>query len=103
MENSDNKPITTRFKLKGHSDSIIPEGIIEQLTIRIVDYHAYYHFNDVKITKAFVIKNNKDTPYMATYIERIQCARVFYPNWKKAEVFKKVMESMHKQYGVKQQ
>jgi len=75
------KPIVIRLKLSGGSDSIIPTGLIETLTIEIVDGLATFHFHNAHITKS-LCKKHKQEGLNSKYIERVQKTICQYPNMK---------------------
>ena len=78
------------MKIAGGKDSIIPKGIIEQMTIEIIDEHALFHFNDCKITKAFVEGQVKDG-IESKYNERLKKTLCKYPGLNQDEIIKHIV------------
>jgi hypothetical protein len=79
------KPITMKFKMIGGQNSVIPNGIVEEIRIQVKDDYASYHFKDAKITKEFAKRQNQDG-VKTQYIERLQTALCHYPNMDQKQI-----------------
>lgn len=79
------KPIKISLKLQGGKGSIIPPGVTECLAVEIIDEWAFYHFNDVKITKKFVETQKKDGVYSTYHPIKKRCI-CNYPDMNKKQI-----------------
>jgi hypothetical protein len=88
------KPVVIRLKMKGGEGSIIPRGMIEQLTIEVIDEVAYFHFLDWKTTKMFAITQNKDG-VISKYSERLQKTSCLYPGMDREAIAKHIKDRLN--------
>lgn len=86
-------PIKIRVKLSGGHNSIIPLGVVEDLTIEVIDGKASYHFNDSKITKLFAQKQTEDL-VESVYVERLKKAICRYPGLNKEQIAQHIKDRL---------
>lgn len=85
-------------KLKGGLNSVIPEGVIERLRIKIIDEWAVYRFINPSTTYKFY-KENINKGYEAKFVDNNACLK--YPNMKKEAILKDINEAITKLSGRK--
>jgi len=94
------QPIKISLKIAGGINSIIPKGIIEELTIEVIDGAASYHFKDNKITRLFTARQKNDG-VESVYSERMQKTICKYPNMSQKEIAEHIKQRL-KDLGVKE-
>lgn len=85
------KIIRIKTKMADPKGFLIPQGVIEQLTIEIADQAAVYYFKNPRITEKFAkfeIEGDKKRGLepKTAYISRIKKAVVKYPGKSKEEI-----------------
>lgn len=93
------KYLKISIKLSGGKNSIIPAGLIENLTILIIDEKASFHFEHSNITKLLSQRQKKDG-FDSKYVERLQKTLVNYPGKTKEQILKLIKENLE-ELGVK--
>jgi len=87
------KPLVVKLNLTGGENSIIPKGVMETLTIEIVNELAAFHFQNALTTREFCKRQIKDG-VTSRYNDRIQKTICKYPNMLADEILKHIKERL---------